>query len=375
MSGNAKPIYVTQPSLPPLADVLPMLEEIWRSMVLTNGGPFHQRLEMALAEFLRVPQIALFNNATIALLVALKALDVRGEVITTPYSFVATAHSLLWSGLTPVFVDVEPETLNLDASRIGAAVTPRTSAIMPVHCYGRPCDVEGIAAVACEHGLKVIYDAAHAFGVEQDGRSLAAGGDLAVLSFHATKVFNTFEGGAIVCHDVNTKQNIDQLKNFGFESEISVPSLGINGKMSEFNAVIGLKQLEHFAEAVERRARVEARYRELLARVPGIRCVPWPQRVRPNYAYFPVLVQPEYGLARDALHAELGRQRIFTRRYFFPLISDFPMYRHLPSAAATRLPVAKAAADAVLCLPMSSNLDLADVDRIVDIIARAAKPA
>ena len=374
MSDSPKPIYVTQPSLPPLAEVIPLLEEIWRSKVLTNGGPFHQKLERALAEFLRVPQVALFNNATIALLVAVKALGTTGEVITTPYSFVATAHSLLWSGITPVFVDVEPETLNLDPRRIEAAITARTTAIMPVHCYGRPCEVEAIGAIAARRGLKVIYDAAHAFGVERGGRSLCAEGDLAVLSFHATTVFNTFEGGAIVCPDAATKAHIDQLKNFGFETEITVPSLGINGKMSELNAAIGLLQLKHLAEAVDSRAAVEARYRELLAKVPGIHCIPWPEGVTRNFAYFPVLVRPEYGLSRDALHARLGEHKVFPRRYFYPLISDFPMYRHLPSAARANLPVASAAADQVLCLPMSANLQRADVDRIVEIIA-TARPA
>ena len=373
MTDPPKPIYVTQPTLPPLADVTPMLEEIWRSKVLTNGGAFHQQLEAALAEFLRVPQVSLFNNATIALLVAVKALETTGEVITTPYSFVATAHSLLWSGITPVFVDVEPETLNLDPRRIEEAITPRTTAIMPVHCYGRPCEVEAIADIARRHRLKVIYDAAHAFGVERGGRSLAAEGDLAVLSFHATKVFNTFEGGALVSPDAATKDHVDHLKNFGFENEVSVPSLGINGKMNEFNAAIGLLQLEHFAEAVERRAKVEARYRELLAPVRGIRCLPWPAGVRRNYAYFPILVGPEFGIERDGLHARMVAANIFTRRYFYPLISDFPMYRHLPSAAPSNLPVARAAAEAVLCLPMSSNLEMADVERIVAVVVEAAR--
>lgn len=375
MSQSPKPIYVTQPSLPPLEDVIPMLEEIWRSRVLTNGGPFHQRLEAALCDFLRVPQVSLFNNATIALLVALKAVDATGEVITTPYSFVATAHSLLWSGITPVFVDVEPETLNMDPRHVEAAITSRTTAIMPVHCYGRPCQVEAIEAIAKRHGLKVIYDAAHAFGVDRGGRSLAAEGDLAVLSFHATKVFNTFEGGAIVSPDARTKEHIDHLKNFGFDSEVSVSSLGINGKMSEFSAVIGLLQLEHFAQAVESRARAEAQYRELLAAVPGIHCLPWPGDVRRNFAYFPILVRPEYGRPRDALHAALAQERVFARRYFYPLISDFPMYRHLPSAAPANLPVAKAAADQVLCLPMASSLEPADVERIAAIVARTARPA
>jgi dTDP-4-amino-4,6-dideoxygalactose transaminase len=370
-----QPLYVTQPTLPPLEEFVPLLEEIWRTRVLTNGGPFHVQLEAALCKYLGVEHISLFNNGTIALLVALQTLRVMGEVITTPYSFVATAHSLLWNGLTPVFVDIEPETLNMDSSRIVAAITSRTAAIMPVHCYGHPCDVEGIRRIGETHGLKVIYDAAHAFGVKLDGKTLLEHGDLSVLSFHATKVFNTFEGGAIVCRDAATKRRIDHLKNFGFDTEVLVVSSGINGKMSEFNAALGLLQLKGMAEALERRAALDRHYRSRLASVSGIRMLGPMARVEPNYAYFPVLVQAGYPLTRDQLYAELQRRGIHARRYFYPLISDFGMYRNLPSAAPANLPVARATADSVLCLPMSANFGVGDADRVVDAIEAAARSA
>lgn len=372
------PIYVTQPDLPPLAEFMPYLEQIWANKVLTNGGPFHRQLEAELAAHLGVPHISLFANATIALVTALQALRITGEVITTPYSFVATAHALLWNGIKPVFVDVDPETLNLDARQIEAAITPATTAILPVHCYGTPADVDAIGQVAADYDLRVIYDAAHAFGVQRETasgawRSVLNHGDLSVLSFHATKVFNTFEGGAIICPDAKTKQRIDHLKNFGFVNETTVVATGINGKMSEFNAALGLLQLKHTGRAQARRRAIDTRYRELLDGVPGLALPPRPLRATANHSYFPVLVRPEFGSSRDALYQHLKDQGVHARRYFYPLISDFPMYRHLPSADPARLPVAREASEQVLCLPIYPALALSDVERIADLV-RAAAP-
>jgi dTDP-4-amino-4,6-dideoxy-D-glucose transaminase len=364
-----KPIYVTQPQLPPLEELIPYLEKIWESRILTNVGPFHQQLEQALCDYLRVKHIALLTNGTAALVIALQSLRVTGEVITTPYSFVATAHSLLWNGIKPVFVDVEPATLNLDPERIEAAITPQTTAIMPVHCYGHPCNVDRIQGIADIYGLKVIYDAAHAFGVQYRGNSVLNHGDLSVLSFHATKVFNTFEGGAIVCPDAKAKQRIDHLKNFGFVDETTVVAPGINGKMSEFNAVLGLLQLKTIDKALELRRAVDSRYREGLGAVKGIYPLPHAGESVANYAYFPILVRPEYSLSREELYGKLRDAGIHARRYFYPLISDFPMYRGLPSAAASNLPVAAKAATEVICLPIYPALSIQQVDSIVDLIA------
>jgi dTDP-4-amino-4,6-dideoxygalactose transaminase len=363
-----EPIYVTRPHLPPLKEFIPYLERIWESRILTNKGPFHQQLEVALCDFLGVEQLALFANGTIALVTALQALRVTGEVITTPFSFVATSHSLLWNGNRPVFVDIEPRTLNLDPRRIEAAITPQTTAVLPVHCYGNACDVDAIQAIADSYNLKVIYDAAHAFGVRRGDESLLRHGDLSVLSFHATKVFNTFEGGAIVCPDARTKQHIDRLKNFGFVNETTVVEPGINGKMSEFNAALGLLQLAHLDAALDRRREIDARYREHLRVVSGITCVEWGDGNSPNFGYFPILVEPEYPLDRDGLYAKLRQHGIFGRRYFYPLISDFPMYRGLPSARRDNLPVANAIAEKVLCLPIYPALDDESVDRIAALI-------
>lgn len=363
-------IYVTRPSLPPLEELLPSLRKIWSRKVLTNGGPFHQELEDALARHLDVEHICLFNNATIALMVALRALDVQGEVITTPFSFVATSHALLWNGLTPVFVDIDPVTLNLDPAKVEAAITPRTTAILPVHCYGHPCDVDRIEDIARRHGLRVLYDAAHAFGVRCHCGSLLRHGDLSVLSFHATKVFNTFEGGAVVCPDAETKRRIDQLKNFGHEGDASVVATGINGKMSEFNAALGLAQLNHMDEAISRRRAIDARYRQLLRDVRGLRCLGPGEETSANYAYFPVLVGPDYPLSRDELMARMKAGRVHPRRYFYPLISEFPMYRDLPSASSSGLPVAAQAAREVLCLPIYPDLTMAQVEHIAGLIAR-----
>jgi len=371
MKPSDLPIYVTQPHLPPLADFLPLLERIWASKILTNGGEFHAAFEHALCEHLGVKHIALFANATIALLTALQALRVNGEVITTPYSFVATGHALLWNGLKPVFVDIDPATLNLDPSRIEAAITPQTTAILPVHCYGHPCDVERIERIADTYNLKVIYDAAHAFGVKCHGGSLLQYGDLSVLSFHATKVFNTFEGGAIVCPDAKTKTRIDHLKNFGFVDEVTVVAPGINGKMNEFQAALGVLQLRDIGGLIERRRAIDRRYRAGLAGVRGIHCVPHAGELFSNHAYFPILVQPGHPLSRDDLYERLRRYGILGRRYFHPLISQFPMYRGLPSASPANLPVATRTAQQVICLPIYPHLALADVDRIVSIVRDA----
>lgn len=366
-----KDIYVAQPVLPPLEEFIPYLKEIWDNKILTNGGPFHLQLEKALCEYLEVEHLALFSNGTLGLVTALQALKITGEVITTPYSFVATAHSLLWNGIRPVFVDVDPNTLNLDPRKIEAAITKFTTAIMPVHCYGHPCDVEAIQRIAEKHGLKVIYDAAHAFGVRDAGGSILRHGDLSVVSFHATKVFNTFEGGAIVCADADTKRHIDQLKNFGFVNETTVVAAGINGKMSEVNAAFGMLQLKHVDKALAERKRVDAAYRTGFEAVKGITCIQCPPHIHANYAYFPILVGPDYALSRDALYQRLKDEGIHGRRYFYPLIANFPMYRTLASADPNNLPVAGNAAEKVLCLPMYPALTTEEVESIVRIVAAA----
>ena len=363
-----KNIYVTQPLLPPLEDFIPYLEKIWESKWLTNGGPFHQELERKLADYLGVDHLALFANGTLALVTALQALRITGEVITTPFSFVATAHSLLWNGIKPVFVDIHPETFNLDPEKIEAAITPHTTAIMPVHVYGRPCDVEKIQKIADTYGLKVIYDAAHAFGVNYKGESLLKHGDLSTMSFHATKVFNTFEGGAIVCPDAKTKHRIDDLKNFGYAGEVTVVGTGINAKMNELQAAFGLLQLKYIDKAIDRRREIDAQYREQLSSVTGISYPTLPADTTYNYAYFPILIEKDYPLSRDELNDKFRQNGIFARRYFYPLISEFPMYRGLPSAAQSNLPIAKEKADQVLCLPIYPTLENESISRIVSII-------
>jgi dTDP-4-amino-4,6-dideoxygalactose transaminase len=366
-----KPIYVTQPQLPPLEEFIPYLQQIWDKKILTNNGPFHQQLEKALCDYLGVDHLALFTNGTIALVTALQALRIGGEVITTPYSFVATAHSLLWNNIKPVFVDIDPATCNLDPDRIEEAITPQTTAIMPVHCYGNPCAVERIQRIADTYGLKVIYDAAHAFGVCYKGESLLRHGDLSVLSFHATKVFNTFEGGAIVCPDAKTKQRIDYLKNFGFANEVTVTAPGINGKMSEINAAFGLLQLKHIDAALLRRKQIEARYRKAFAQVPGISMLPIQPDTTGNASYFPIFIDDDYPIDRDTLYENMKEAGINGRRYFYPLISDMPMYRGLPSATADNLRVAKGVADSVICLPIYPDLSEADQVSITSSIQRA----
>jgi dTDP-4-amino-4,6-dideoxygalactose transaminase len=369
-AGSIEPIFVTQPTLPALADFIPYLESIWHNKQLTNGGPYHQQLEAALCEYLGVKHVSLFSNGTLALITALQALGVTGEVITTPYSFVATAHSLLWNGLTPVFVDIDPHTLNIAPHKIVSAITEHTTAVMPVHCYGIPCDVAAIERIAKDHHLKVIYDAAHTFGACYQGRSLLDYGDLAIVSFHATKVFNTFEGGAIISHDLETKQRIDCLKNFGFADEVTMVGAGINGKMSEINAAFGMLQLKGVDAALAQRERVAQHYRVGLTDIDGIRCMKVPADLIPNNAYFPIFVEAtRYGKSRDALYEHLKTQGINGRRYFYPLISDFSMYRGQPSAAPRCLPEAYAIAEQVICLPMYPQLTSLDIERIIAVIA------
>ncbi len=363
-----EPIYVAQPHLPPLAEFLPYLEEIWSTKVLTNGGPFHQQFEHALCEYLGVKHLALCTNGTIGLVTALQALRIKGEVITTPYSFVATAHSLLWNSINPVFVDIDPKSLNLDPSKIEAAITPQTTAILPVHCYGHPCDTDAIQRIADDYNLKVIYDAAHAFGVQDAGGSVLRHGDLSVLSFHATKTFHTFEGGAIICPDARTKQHIDHLKNFGFVNETTVVAPGINGKMSEINAAFGMLQLRHIDATLVQRRRIDATYRSRLSDVAGIRCLHDPGESPGNHSYFPVLVEADYGLSRDGLYQKLKDHGIYARRYFYPLIANFPMYRGMPSAHPNNLPEATMAAQKTLCLPIYPALSDADLERIIALV-------
>lgn len=361
-------IFVTQPYLPPLSELMPYLEKIWTSKVLTNGGPFHVQLEQALCEYLGVKYLSLFANGTVALVTALQALRITGEVITTPYSFVATSHSLLWNGIRPVFADIDPDTFNLDPSKLEALITPQTTAIMPVHCYGRPCDVDAIQKLADNYNLKVIYDAAHAFGVNCQDGSVLNHGDLSVLSFHATKVFNTFEGGAIICSDAKTKIRIDHLKNFGFVDEVTVVAPGINGKMSEFNSALGLLQLKYVDEVIARRREIALVYHSELQGVKGIQHLPQMTGGRNNYAYHPVLVEEDFPLNRDALYEKLREHNIYARRYFYPLISEFPMYRGHPSAKTELLPVAAKAAQRVLCLPIYPDLSDADQQRVISLL-------
>lgn len=368
-------IYVTSPLLPPLEEFIPYLEQIWQNKHLTNGGPFHQQLEQALADYLGVKYISLFANGTLALLTAFQALRLTGEVITTPYSFIATSHSLLWNKLTPVFADIDPCTYNIDPRKIEALITPQTTAIMPVHCYGIPCDVDKIQQIADIYGLKVIYDAAHCFGVKKEGISILTHGDLSVLSFHATKVFNTFEGGAIVSHDAKTKQRIDYLKNFGFAGETRVVAPGINAKMNEVEAAFGMLQLNYIDQALAERKTIAGHYRQLLDDVAGITLIDVPVDVVWNYAYFPVLVEPEFGVDRDVLYERMKAEGIMTRRYFYPLITSFAMYSTLPTSSKTHLPVANEIAEKVLCLPIYPGLSIEDQQHVVDVIRRVALAA
>lgn len=362
------PIHVTRPSLPPLAELVPLLEEIWESRSLTNGGPIHERLEAALCEHLDVAHASLVANCTLGLILALHVLGDGGEVITTPYSYVATAQALFWNGMTPVFVDIEPDTFNLDPDRIEAAISPRTTAILPVHCYGTPCDVHAIRAIADRHRLPVVYDAAQAFDVRSGGESVLRHGDASTVSFHATKVFNTFEGGVVTCRDADTKARVDRARNFGIAGASGVVAAGLNAKMSEFNAALGLLQLKHVGAGIARRREIDGIYRRRLEGRRGIRCPAIPPGVTPNHSYFPILCDPERAGGRDAIHERLARDDIHTRRYFHQLISELPPYRNLPSAGRENLPVAHRIAESVLCLPIHPDLTDGMIHRIADLI-------
>lgn len=364
-------ITVTSPLLPSLDEFTESLKEIWESKWITNNGQFHQKLEAALAEYLKVPYVSLFTNGTLPLLTALQAMRITGEVITTPYSFVATTHALWWNGIKPVFVDIDPSTGNIDTQKIEAAITPRTTAILPVHVYGKPCDTEAIQAIADKYGLKVIYDAAHAFGVEVNGESLLNAGDMSTLSFHATKVFNTIEGGAMVMHDEKTKQRIDYLKNFGFANEIEVVGPGINSKMDEIRSAYGLLNLKQVDAAIAARQKVAVAYRKALRNVDGISFWDDMPGVRHNYSYFPIFVDAEkYGMTRDELYMKMKDQGVWSRRYFYPLISEFSTYRGLESSRPENLPNAHMMADTVICLPMHHALREEEINRIIDCIIR-----
>jgi len=366
-----KIITVTSPLLPNLDELNVYLKDIWNRKWLTNNGHYHQELEKALCEYLKVPYISLFTNGTIPLLCALQALRITGEVITTPYSFVATTHSLWWNNIKPVFVDIDPETCNIDPDKIEAAITSKTTAIMPVHVYGKPCDTKRIQEIADKYGLKVIYDAAHAFGVEVNGKSILEAGDISTLSFHATKVYNTIEGGALICHDKEMKDRIDHLKNFGFSDETTVIAPGINGKMDEIRSACGLLNLKQVDKAITARQHVANRYREALRNIDGITFMNDMPAVHHNYSYFPIFIDKEkYGMTRDELYFEMKGQNILGRRYFYPLISDFSTYRGLPSAAKENLPVANKIANSVICLPMYHALAEEDIDRVIDSIKK-----
>ena len=366
-----KPIYVTSPLLPSLEDFTFLLKEIWESKMLTNNSNFHQKLEEELAKYLKVPYLSLFTNGTLPLITALQAMRITGEVITTPFSFVATTHSLWWNGIKPVFVDIEPETCNLDPSKIEAAITPRTTAIMPVHVYGKPCKTKEIQEIANKYGLKVIYDAAHAFGVEINGESILNFGDMATLSFHATKVYNTLEGGALVVHDEQTKKRIDYLKNFGFASETEVVAPGINSKVDEVRAAYGLLNLKQVDHAINSRRKVAIRYRDELQGVKGITFFNDIPGVRHNYSYFPIFINAEeYGMTRDELYFKMKEHNVFGRRYFYPLISTFSTYRGLDSANPDNLPIATQMSNNVICLPMHHALSENEVEYILQIIKK-----
>ena len=368
-----KPIHVTQPDLPDLDEFIVSLKKIWDSKWLTNNGEFHQEFEKELAEYLGVKYVSLFANGTLALVSALQVLRISGEVITTPFSFVATTHALWWNGITPVFVDIEPETCNIDPQKIEAAITPQTTAILPVHVYGNPCNISEIEKIADIYGLKVIYDAAHAFGVKINDESILNFGDLSILSFHATKSFNTIEGGAIICHDEKIKKRIDFLKNFGFADEVTVVAPGINAKMNELQSAYGLLQLKKFEYNIEKRKKIFGLYIELLKGTKGIRYLNDIENVNHNYAYFPIFVNDDYPMNRDELYYKLQEYNIYGRRYFYPLISEFSAYKGIPSAKPSNLPMAGEISSQVICLPIYPDLELEKVEQIVKIIRQSNK--
>ncbi|MBE6385308.1 MAG: DegT/DnrJ/EryC1/StrS family aminotransferase [Lentisphaerae bacterium] len=372
-SNISEKIFVTQPSLPPLADFIPYLEKIWENKWLTNCGEFHKEFEQKLAEYLGVKYVSLFTNGMIALQVGMQALRITGEVITTPFTFAATTHAIHWNNCTPVFCDIEPDTFTLDPEKVESLITPKTTAIMPVHVYGNPCQHEKLQKIANTYGLKLFYDAAHVFGVRKNNTAVCSWGDLSMLSFHATKVFNTFEGGALVTNDESLKKRIDFLKNFGFADELTVVAPGSNGKMDEFRAAFGLLQLERVDGEIAKRKAAAEKYRKELADISGIRMLYDLPGVKHNYAYFPILIDAEkFGMSRDALYEKLKQNNIFSRRYFFPLYSDFPTYRGLPSAAPANLPTATKVAAGILCLPLYAEITETELQHIIKTV-RSAK--
>ena len=366
------PIYVTQPYLPPLAEFIPLIEEIWESRMLTNGGPFHSMLENRLCDYLDVPYVSLFANGTLALVAAMSLLEIKGEVITTPYTFAATSHSLIWLNVTPVFVDIESDTGNIDPSAIEDAITNKTSAILGVHCYGNPCNTAAIEKIAEEHSLKVVYDAAHAFGVKINGRSILLDGDMSAVSFHATKVFNTFEGGAVICHDSATKTKLDQWKNFGFVDEVTVESVGVNAKMSELNAAVGVLQLKHIDEVIRRRLEITERYLSEIDHIHGIEPFTAQNSICSNGSYFPVRVTSDFAVSRDELYGYLKQHGIHTRRYFYPLITQMAAYTKRTDWRKCSLQEAEKLALEILCLPIYPELPLEAVSRCVTVMKNAS---
>jgi dTDP-4-amino-4,6-dideoxygalactose transaminase len=367
-NNKQNPIFVTQPSLPDLNEFVKSLEEIWESKWLTNNGKFHQQLEAELCKYLNVKYCSLFSNGTLALIVGLQALRITGEVITTPYSFVATTHALHWNGIKPVFCDINEDDFNINPDKIEALITPKTTAILPVHVYGNPCNFEKISRIADTYGLKVMYDAAHAFGVNENGKSILLHGDMSILSFHATKVFNTIEGGAIITNDIKLKQRIDYLKNFGFADEVTVVAPGINAKMNEVQAAFGLLQLKNLESEILKRKTVANLYREQLKNIEGIRVYDDIEGVKHNYSYFPILIKKDFRKTRDEVYELLKNNNIFSRRYFYPLISQFPTYKGLPSSSPDNLPIAENLTNEILCLPIFADLEASQVTRIVQLI-------
>ena len=349
-------VNVTQPFLPDLVEFLPYLEEIWESKSLSNGGAMHQKLGLALEKYLGVQRVSLVSSGTMGLMLALRALEITGEVITTPYTFIATTNAIWWAGAKPCFVDIVPNTLNIDPSKIESAITSKTSAILAVHCYGNPCDVEVIDSIAQKYKLKVIYDAAHFFSPGNSGESVLKHGDLSVLSFHATKVFSTFEGGAIISKDVNLYEKIERLKNFGFGDGAKMMDIGINGKLNEFQSALGLLQLKYVDQSLRALEKIDSIYRQSLELIPGISCLGKSKRLSPYSSYFPIFINSDYPLSRDELYEYLKAAGINTRPYFYPLTSSHPTYTSLPSAASINLPVAHHASKSVLCLPMYPDL-------------------
>jgi dTDP-4-amino-4,6-dideoxygalactose transaminase len=369
MKKFTEPIYITRPNLPSLEDLQPYLKKIWENRIVTNNGPFHQEFEKKLAEHLGVGHVNLFTNATLGLIVGLQVLRITGDVITTPFTFVATTHALQWNGINPIFCDIEQETLNIDPQKVEALITPKTTAILAVHVYGHPCDTNRIQNIADKYGLKVLYDAAHAFDVNVDGKTILEAGDLSVLSFHGTKLFTTFEGGAIVSKDESLKKRVDFLKNFGIADEVTVIGPGINAKMNEFQSAMGLLSLGVVKEEIAKRKRVAMHYRNCLGEIKGIKTFGDLKGVEHNYAYFPVLVdENEFGISRDRLYEELKTRNVFARRYFYTLISNLSTYRNLPSASKDNLPVANALSDRILCLPIYGSIPMDVVDAIVEMI-------